>query len=238
MYKIAVCDDESIVRDTLLNYLDRYAAEQGEPLQILSFSSANDLLADYPAGLDLLFLDIRMGGVDGMAAARHIRAFDERVCIIFITSLHQYALEGYSVRAFGFLKKPVSYSAFRGELSSALRHIQVLRDRDQTITLRSAGQPERLSVSRILYCEVNNHTVRVHLTDGVRTYRCSMKELEALLAPHGFFRCHAAFLVNSAAIDRIDAASLTLTDGSMLPVSQHRRREFLAALSRYLGGQM
>lgn len=236
MYRIAVCDDESRMCETLQGYLDRWAGETGQNVQSVLFSSANDLLRDYPKDLDILFLDIQMAGVDGMAAARQIRTFDERVCIIFITTMHQYALEGYSVRAFGFVKKPVSYARFRHELTSAIHQVDSVRARDNYVTLRSGNAMERLPVSRLVYCEVRNHSVDVHLDGGeVRSYRCQMKELEEMLAPYGFFRCHAAFLVNSARIARIGAAQLDLNDGSAVPVSQHRRKDFLAALTRYMG---
>ena len=129
MYHVAVCDDESMSRNLLCGYIDRFGAETGKALRRAVFSSANELLRDYPNGLDLLLLDIRMGGIDGMTAAKEIRAFDSQVCLIFITTEHQFALEGYSVRAFGFLKKPVGYTQFRHELTSALNHIDSLRVR-------------------------------------------------------------------------------------------------------------
>lgn len=235
MYHVAVCDDESMSRNLLCGYIDRFGTETGKALRRAVFPSANELLRDYPKGLDLLLLDIRMGGIDGMTAAKEIRAFDPQVCLIFITTEHQFALEGYSVRAFGFLKKPVGYTQFRHELTSALNHIDSLRARDDCVLLKSGGQTERLPVSGILYCEVRNHSVEVCLQGGVRSYRCQMKELEELLTPYGFFRCHASYLVNSAHIARIEADSLLLDSGNRVPVSQHRRKAFLSALSRYMG---
>ena len=235
MYHIAICDDESGPRSALRGYTDRFAAETGKPFRCTGFSSANELLRDYPKNLDLLFMDIRMGGIDGMTAARQIRAFDSQVCLIFITTEHQYALEGYSVRAFGFLKKPVTYTQFRHELTSALHHIDFLRARDDCILLKSGGQAQRLPVFSILYCEVRNHSVEVHFQSESRSYHCQMKELEELLSPYGFFRCHASYLVNSAHIARIEADSLLLDSGNRVPVSQHRRKAFLSALSRYMG---
>lgn len=238
MYHIALCDDEGTTRTALQGYIDRFQIQSGKPLVCSVFVSANELLRDYPKDLDLLLLDIRMGGIDGMAAAKQIRAFDSQVCLIFITTEHQYALEGYSVRAFGFLKKPVGYTQFRHELVSALNHIDSLRARDDCVLLKSAGQTERLPVSGILYCEVRNHSVEVRLQSESRSYHCQMKELEQMLSPYGFFRCHASYLVNSAYITRIEADSLLLDNGDRVPISQHRRKAFLAALSRYMGDRL
>ena len=238
MYHIAICDDESGTRSTLYNYVERFGGEFGKPLHCVVFHSANELLQAYPKKLDLLFLDIRMAGIDGMTAAKEIRSFDPQVCLIFITTEHQYALEGYSVRAFGFLKKPVSYAQFYHELSCALNHIDALRARDDCIFLKTGGQSERLLVSSILYCEVRNHSVEVHLQNGKRLYRCQMKELEELLASYGFFRCHASYLVNSARIVRIETDSLLLDRGDRVPISQHRRKALLTDLSRHMWKQL
>ena len=63
-----------------------------------------------------------------------------------------------------------------------------------------------------------------------------MSELETKLAPLGFYRCHSSFLVNGEAIARIEPAQITLKDGSVIPVSQRRRKEFLREISGFLGG--
>ncbi len=123
MYKIAVCDDEKIYRSRLKDLLEKYAQSKGLRFEIFSFESADKLLLNYPENLDLLFLDIAMDGVDGMSAARQIRLGDPQVCIIFITSMYQYALDGYSVKAFGFITKPVKDAELSHELTCALAMI-------------------------------------------------------------------------------------------------------------------
>lgn len=62
-----------------------------------------------------------------------------------------------------------------------------------------------------------------------------MKDLEEQLSAYGFFRCHASYLVNCSHIARIEPEALLLNNGDRVPVSQHRRKEFLAALSQYMG---
>lgn len=238
MYRIAVCDDEKKIQDQLCEYLSRFFEQQHWEYEVLVYSSANELLQNYPSDVDLILLDIYMNGMDGMSAARQIRTFDEQVCIIFITTMYQCAIDGYKVRAFGFIKKPVSYAELQHELSCALRQIGRTKSRRDFITLRSGSAVHRIPVAEITYCEVRNHSVRVCSAGKVQEYRCAMKELEEQLEPYGFFRCHASYLVNSRSIARIDAAELTLQDGSVIPVSQRRRKEFMCALSKYIGEEI
>ena len=238
MIRVAICDDEKKAREQLRSSLERFAQEQGCALEVLEYASADALLQNYPVGLDLLLLDIYMGGVDGMAAAAQIRTFDPEVCLIFITTMYQRAIEGYAVRAFGFIKKPVSYPELRHELACALMQIRRSKEQGACLTIRAGAATHRIPVNTISYCEVRNHTVHVCTGEQVNTYRGQMKELEEQLLPHGFFRCHASFLVNARCIRTIGQTEVALNDGTSIPISQRRRKEFLVELSKYIGEQI
>ena len=235
MIQIAVCEDEKLEREKLRSMLERYADQNGRLCTISEYSSATKLLADYRSQFDLLFLDISMDGLDGMTVAHEIRRLDSVVCMIFVTSMRQYAIEGYTVRAFGFLPKPLQYDDFSFTLDAALQQIDARHMAEDTIQLQIRGQIERLKVSDIYYCEVTNHSVSVHLRSGVKSYRIQMKDIEKMLARYGFFRPHSSFLVNHRAIEQIGSNNLLLTNGDSIPVSQHRRKSFLKELTSYLG---
>jgi len=238
MYRIAFCDDEAGIRRTLQNYLERYALEHGEEFEILAFSSAVDLLKSYSPNIDLLFLDIAMEGINGMAAARKIRRTDSQVCIIFITTMYQFAIEGYAVRAFGFIKKPVSYGEFSHELGCALVQIRGNREKEQLINIRDGTTVHRLAVSRIRYLEVRNHSVHICMDGQELDVRGQMNQFEQQLSEFGFLRPHASYLVNVDVIARIDSNMILLKNGAEIPLSQHRKKSFLNALSEYIGARI
>ena len=149
--------------------------------------------------------------------------------------MQQYAIEGYKVRAFGFITKPLSYKELALELDSVLRSIDSERLLQKTITLRSGMQTDRIAVSEILYCEVLNHTVLVHTYAGAKAYRIQMNEMSEMLSQYGFFRPHNAYLVNHAAIAQIMKDKVVLKNGEEIPVSQHKKKAFLDDLARYVG---
>ena len=236
MFRIAICDDEKIYRDQLVSFLMRYAEQQGEEFQLICFESADRLLLNYPKDIDLLFLDIAMGGVDGMAAAREIRKFDPQVCIIFITTMYQRAIDGYAVKAFGFITKPVSEAELKHELTAALAMIRNGREREQFISFKSEGSIHRVPISHISYCEVRNHQILLNVDGTLYQYRDSMSELESRLAPLGFFRCHSSYLINGEYIVKIEPSEVFLRDGTRIPISQRKRKEFMQEISSFLGG--
>lgn len=118
-------------------------------MQLYFYDSGEAFLEAYPMKIDILFLDIRMYQVSGMDIARHIRDMDEELCIIFISNMTQYALEGYRVHAFDFIVKPFDYPFFKKVFSLACRRID--RRKNETIHVKndsglffSASQPHHI----------------------------------------------------------------------------------------------
>ena len=123
MRNIVICEDETNSQYLLLSHLEKYTKENGIDFNITIINSGEDLINQIPYNTDLLLLDIKMGQLSGMEAARILRKNNCNVKIIFITSMTQYALEGYEVHAFGFIKKPVSYIHFQRLLKDALKSL-------------------------------------------------------------------------------------------------------------------
>lgn len=84
---IGICDDEKNIRDML----EKHVKIICPGAEVLLFSSGKSLLS-YTGNLDILFLDIQMEGIDGMAAARELRQKENGVTIIFVTALEEYVL--------------------------------------------------------------------------------------------------------------------------------------------------
>ena len=56
---------------------------------------------------DIIFLDIDMGGINGIETAKKIRIYDKKVKIIYVTNYTDYTSSAFSVHAFGYLVKPI-----------------------------------------------------------------------------------------------------------------------------------
>ncbi|MEG2651139.1 MAG: response regulator, partial [Eubacterium sp.] len=85
MLTIGICDDQVEIIDDLVERLENWAAIQGIPLQVRTYTRGLDLLEDYQ-GIDLLFLDMKMPGGDGGPIAREIKREDPLLPIVFITA--------------------------------------------------------------------------------------------------------------------------------------------------------
>ena len=112
MIRIGIVDDEKQERDQLKQALARFGAENGTELNVQEFDCAAVYLAAQDRDFDILFLDIDMPQMSGMELAEKIRETDQDVILIFCTNLQQFALNGYSVGALGFIVKPIQWYSF------------------------------------------------------------------------------------------------------------------------------
>lgn len=232
MLRFAIAEDVTAERELLAGYIDRYLAGRDMEARIYPFSSGEELLEDYPEGVDALFLDIEMEGLNGMETARRIRRLDRDVPILFVTNMVQFALEGYEVDAADFIVKPVEYGSFALRMDRLLRRLD--REKERFLLVKQGTQTLRCDLREITYIEsLNKKTILHRLSGEPITCTEPLYTLEKSLES-GFFRCHNAFLVNLDHIEALSAGEVTL-HGEKVPISKYRKKDFLAALANHRG---
>ncbi len=234
MWKIAICDDEALVRDDIHRQLDRLQSKYGLALEVSCFDSGETLLKGIDRDTDLLILDIRMGDLSGMKAAQLLRARGLQTCIIFLTTLVQYAMQGYEVHAFSFLQKPLRPKQFERIVLEALQN-QAAR-KEETIVLQKGYELKSIPISSILYIEISDHTSVVVTVHDRQEYHITLDKLSQKLTRAGFGSCHKSCLVSYRQIESIRATELTMKNGDVLPLSKRRKKSFLEDYSKYMGG--
>ena len=165
MIRIGICDDESRAREALKIQLEQLLREEDAKV-IYEFSSGEGLCAWLPkhAGeLDLLFLDVEMGGMNGMETARRIRQSDNGLLIVFVTGYADFVFDGYSVQALDYVMKPVK----RERLAQLMERVeeQLRRRSPQTLTIQNTEGLFRVAYEDILYCYSDRRQVTV-VTQG------------------------------------------------------------------------
>ena len=108
-------DDENLQLNKLVD-----ALKQADPTaEILSFNNPLIALeAVKDAKIDVAFLDIEMGGINGVELGKRLKSLNPSINIIFVTGYDQYALDAYSMHASGYLTKPVSAERIKTELAN------------------------------------------------------------------------------------------------------------------------
>ena len=112
MLGIAIVEDDREQAALLETHIKRYAAEHQLVVSVSVFYDAVTFLEKYTQGYQMIFMDIKMPMLDGMDAARFLRERDQKVVLVFVTTMRQYAIQGYDVDAADFIVKPVNYPEF------------------------------------------------------------------------------------------------------------------------------
>lgn len=233
MRNIVICEDEVYSQESLVSCLKEYTSETGENFNITILNSGEELITKLPNNTDVLLLDIKMGQLSGMEAARILRSQNNYVRIIFITTMTQFALEGYEVHAYGFIKKPVSFEPFKRQLTDALCSLD--RQEGHFISICQGAQTDRINVNNIIYMESFKHNIRIVTINGVQECSCPLVQFENQVKEDPFFRVHRSFLVHYKHIKKINKDTLVMSNGDSILLSKHRRKEFLTDFSNYVG---
>lgn len=141
--KIAICDDETTLRETLQRKIEKHCYNAGIPCRIYGFDSGDKLLAQSAENIpDILFLDIQMPGKDGMHTARELRRKNRDMILVFVTALPEYVYEAFDVNAFHYLVKPFNDEKLYEILDNALQQCakQTEKSNLQNSTKRAASQ--------------------------------------------------------------------------------------------------
>jgi two-component system, LytTR family, response regulator AlgR len=234
-----IVDDEAPARERLRRLLE----ELGDVAIVGEAANGAEALARCAElDPDLVLLDVRMPGMDGIEAARHLRSLDEPPAVIFTTAYDEYALAAFETEAVGYLLKPVR----REKLARAVRHAariagpQLARLAEQSqlgrrraqVCARLGEQLRLVPVEDVLYFNAGQKYVTMRHRGGRELIDESLRALEQEFAPD-FIRIHRNSLVARRyvqAVERDSAGHLIvrLTDcDETLQVSRRHAAEAL-----------
>jgi DNA-binding LytR/AlgR family response regulator len=236
VHHIGIVDDDERSRDLVLHHLRRYQDEHDQRFTVRVFGDGTDLVGDYPADLDVLFLDVEMPGMGGFEAAHSVRELDDRVVIVFVTRMAQLAIRGYEVGALSYLVKPLGYAAFAPELTRCLRRVR--RAAGTHVMLPAARGSVRVDAADVTHVGSAKHRITVHAGDAAYTFTGTLKAVQAMLPDGDFFRTSSSFLVNLRHVVAVHRSTCVVAGGHEVPISRARKRDFLEAMTDHLGGRV
>lgn len=234
--KVLIVDDEQPARDRLRTILED---EDGFDV-VGEARNGQDALAECERlSPDVVLLDIRMPGLDGIETAHHLNALETSPAVVFTTAYDEYAIDAFEARAIGYVLKPVR----RAKLVAALKHASSLTSQTlvgvasdarinesrRHICARAHGELRLIPVESVISFQADQKYVAVHHDSGNDLIDESLKSLEAEFESR-FVRIHRSALV---AVDRIERLEKT-TDGKTQVVLRDQQDDELMVSRRHL----
>ena len=243
---VLIVDDEPLARQRLARMLDKL---DGYDLVAEAENGEAALAAICKFDPDIVLLDVRMPGEDGLSVARRIGALDDPPAVIFCTAFDLYALDAFGTEAVGYLLKPVKAEQLLEALTKAQRLNKVQRaafSQNQTptgnlrshISAKTRRGVELIPLDDVRYFIADHKYVTVYHGHGEHLLDETLKELEEEFSQR-FLRIHRNALVSVKHIEAIERTmqgqyQVRLSNTEMRPIVSRRHVGGLKALLKHL----
>ncbi|MGH4050833.1 MAG: LytR/AlgR family response regulator transcription factor [Clostridium sp.] len=194
-----IVDDEYPSREELKYFINNFSNikimdEFDDSIKALEYIEANKL--------DVIFLDINMPKLDGMALGKIINHFPKHALIIFITAHKDYAVDAFEIQAYDYILKPYSQE----RIVSILKKIEKCSDEkcvNNKITLWKDKKMMVRNITDISYCEASERETLIYINEVKYYVNSSISEFYKKLPKQFFFRSHRSYIINTDKITEI-----------------------------------
>lgn len=209
--RVLIVDDEPLARDRLRRMLSaidncQVVGDAGSGEQAMAV--AKEVIPD------LVFMDVRMPGMDGLAAAQQLAKIEPPPAVIFCTAYDDYAVEAFSTQAIGYLLKPVKQADLENAISRTrrinkaqlheLQDPQVLKNgKASHLASKSRRGIDLVAVNDIRLFQADDKYVRAHHSQGESLLDETLKYLEDEYDGR-FVRIHRNALVSIPHIEGLE----------------------------------
>lgn len=231
--KVAIVEDEEKATQDLRDALNRFSKENDIFFQVETYKEGLTFL-DEKKEIDLIFMDIEMPHMNGIDVAKKLREKDEKVALIFVTNMVQYAIRGYEVDAIDYVLKPLKYARFSALMKKTLRIID--KTNEAQLVLKTNGGIRKIYFSSILYIEIQDHLLIYHTEHGDIETWGTISGAEENLPKEEFCRCSHSMIVNFRHIQEIDKDTIIMKNVSKpIAISHSKKKDFSLRFHNYLG---
>lgn len=222
--QIAICDDESVFREELKNFLLDYKKRKKLHIDIYEFSRGENFISS-DLSFDIVFLDYQMPGQNGMETAKLLRSKNATCSIVFITNYPQFVLEAFEVQTYRFFIKPVTRAQIEDTVDNYIFQQALLCP---LIKIQD-GEQITINSKDIIYIEGDGKYC--YIRTSCCTYHSSktLSRVIECLPQHCFYRIHKSYAVNLYCISSIKDNFVLLNNGEKALIGRNRSSDFKSA---------
>ncbi|MGB4660002.1 MAG: LytTR family DNA-binding domain-containing protein [Mobilitalea sp.] len=228
MYEIAVCDDQLSICEEIKQMVTELLLKRDIDIRVHIYTTGKDLL-DEGIVFDIMFLDIELENESGLVIAKEYSA-RRQTKIIFLTSHIEEMPNGYKVRAFRFLTKPVNLPDFEEAVWSAISDMQkdkkfIVTDKDGEYIIRA---------SEIMYVEAQQRSTGIRTMERFARSSIPFRDMTKELEMIKFYNTHKSYIANMDYICKIDQLEIVLVNEERIKISRLKKSDFMDSFYSYI----
>ena len=220
--KILIFDDNKNDIKHLTNCLKTFFKNKNISYQIKTCQNKEELLNDIDC-YDFLFLDIELGQENGIDLGLELQKVKHHCRIIITTNYSKYAIDGYKIQAERYFIKPIHQQEFDLEMNTVIKNY--IKDNNYFFNKKVCDS--KIYIKDILYIEFIDRKSMIHKLNGeIIMTNCTLKYWYDQFGIYNFAYPYKAFLVNLKYVNALYKKDIRLTNGEMIPLSRHYKKEF------------
>lgn len=205
--RVLLVDDEALARARLRTLLGDCVAPGADVLAEAA-NAVQAMTALQHELFDLVLLDIRMPGMDGVTLAKNIAGLAQPPAVVFVTAHAEHALQAFDLSAVDYLTKPVRLERLQQALQKVERTFQSGRGPAvhlpvETLIIQDRGRTERVPIAEVLYLKAELKYITVRTASRSYILDGSLSELEEKYAAQ-FMRIHRNALIARRAVRALE----------------------------------
>ena len=218
--RVGICDDEVIFLEKLKGMVSSCLDEMGEDYSLSCFEDGEAVIRAAEE-LDIIFLDIEMPQMDGIAVGKQLQRVNRDCKIVIASSRIERFKEAFHINALRFVTKPYQSE----EIYDALQTMIARRLGLQSIEVFTGRKRYTVTQRSIKYIVAYNGYVEIKAGEHVFRKEASLNEMEECLDKTLFFRIHKKYLINLLWVEQYDNNTVRLEEKEF-PISRRKCKEF------------
>lgn len=224
MLNIGICDDDRQFTNQLENIILKYLENNHFKADIQIFTKSQDLIQyiQNEEDLDLLFLDIELDDITGIAIGKSLRSefHNDSVQIVFISSKEHYAIQLFNVRPLNFLVKPIDYKKVEYIMDEYNR---LFKFQYNYFEYHVGKQTYQINEQSILYFQSVGKKIHMVTCGGNKDFYGKLSDVYKRLNAQSFCETHKSYIINMRYVSEYAKEQIVMTNGDIVPVSRSMR---------------
>lgn len=231
--KIAICDDEQIYIDNIVEHLNIFSAENNIDFEKSIFTNSADILAS-DIRFDIAVLDVEMDNINGIKLGSELRKRNPHIILIYVTAYRKYLDDALNLNAVRFFEKPLDPQRFYRGLHDAVKRID---NTSISFYLKDQELTERISAQDIIFVEIEKRKTKVVTHDKEYHSDHHISFWQDKLTSTIFISPHKSYIINFNYVTAYERNYVILDERYKVNIARNKQADFYRKFMQYVEGR-